>query len=162
MQFILGRVRVIGLLITFLFAGCASQPQNMTPSQATLDTRTLQPTSGTALVYYLCEWSYFGEPRIALDGLESPLKRYRYVVWEVAPGAHHLEFKKNSGAFEENVELDMQCEANQVYYFVMAGDDRETHKIVPLDNAKNQALIDKYHLGSWFKDGALVTSEPSK
>jgi hypothetical protein len=149
-----------GILIAVILAGCAAQSKKP-PSAATLTTRALQPAAGKALVYYFDQWAYLGETRIALDTLESSFKQHTYVVWEVDPGEHQLRFTRASGVFQEAVELTIQCDADQIYYFMMTGDTRETHKIVPAEKDIAQSQIAKFNVAGWFKDGKVVPEEPA-
>jgi hypothetical protein len=144
-----------------VIAGCAAKSV-APPSQATLQTRNLKPSPEKALVYYYNTKRFLGSTNVSLDEMSSEVKKDSYVVWEVDPGVHHLEFIHTQTIFVENVELDIICEANQIYYFHMLGHDRKTHKIGPIDNETGQAQIEQLTVASWFKDGELVSTDKSE
>jgi len=155
----------IGLfvLVIFYITGCTTKPVTP-PTQATLQTRDLQPSAGKALVYYYNDKIFFNAPLVSLDGASSQFSRNTYVVWEVNPGKHHLEFQRSGLASltsAETVKLEITCESDQTYYFYMQGYDRDTHKIVQADEQAGRAKIEKFSLAGWFKDGVQV-SEPEK
>ena len=159
----LSRIHMIVLMILlWTLGGCAAKSVNSPPSKATTQTRALQPSPGKALVYYVNRLIYVGSAEIALDGMSSPLERDTYIVWEVAPGEHHLEFKKSATIFTETVGLDIFCEAEQIYYFHMIGNDRETHEIVQVKNNQGREAVEMYTVAAWFRDGESVPLEDSE
>lgn len=154
------RIHMIVLIVLlWTLGGCAVKSVNSPPSKATTQTRALQPSPGKALVYYVNRRIHLGSAKIALDGMSSPLEQYTYIVWEVEPGEHHLEFKKSATIFTETVALDIVCEAEQIYYFHMIGNDRETHKIVQVKNDQGREVVEKYEVAAWFRDGESVPLE---
>jgi hypothetical protein len=153
---------ILSLFIVIMITGCATKKSIAPPSQATLQTRNLKPSPGKALVYYYNTKRFLGSTNVSLDEMSSEIKKDFYVVWEVDPGEYHLEFTHTQAIFVENVELDITCEANQIYYFHMLGYDRETHKLGRIDNETGQAQIEQLRVASWFKDGELVSPDKSE
>jgi hypothetical protein len=145
---------ILSLFVLLIIVGCATKSVSP-PSQTTLQTRNLEPSPGKALVYYYNHKRFLGSTNVSLDEMSSEVKKDFYVVWEVDPGEYHLKFTHKQAIFVEKVELDITCEADQVYYFHMLGSDRETHKIGQVDNETGQTQIEQFRLASWFKDGAL-------
>ena len=158
------------LFIVWLLVGCAAKPV-APPSQATLQTRTLQPSPGKALVYYYNHRLFLGSTRVSLDNLSSENKKDTYVVWEVDPGKHHLEFYYK-GLLPHKFGLDITCEADRSYYFYLhkavrtdlpeGPPDWETYKITQADDKTGRANIEKFALSGWFKDGVLAASAESE
>jgi hypothetical protein len=148
------------ILMTLVIAGCAAKSV-APPTQATLQTRTLKPSSGKALVYYYNHKRFLGSTSVSLDKMSSHIGKDAYVVWEVDPGAYHLEFYYK-GILPEKVGLDITCEADHIYYFHMLGHERATHNIAQADDQTGRANIEKFALSGWFKDGSLVAiTEPA-
>jgi hypothetical protein len=153
---------IVSIFILLVIAGCATKSVEP-PSQATLQTRNLKPSPGKALVYYYNHKRFLGVPNVSLDEMSSEIEKGTYVLWEVEPGTYHLEFTHTQAVFVETVELDITCQADQIYYFQMLGHDRETHKIGQVDNETGRTKIEQFRLTNWFQDGELVTEdEPSQ
>jgi uncharacterized caspase-like protein len=158
------------VLVSFFITGCASK--TVTPStQATLQTRALQPSAGKAIVYYYNDKRFLGSTSVSLDKLSSHIAKNAYVVWEVEPGKHYLEFYYK-GILAHKFGADIACEADRIYYFYLRSvqrldlpsDDpnRETYEITQADDKTGQANIEQFALSGWFKDGSLVaTAEPA-
>lgn len=136
-------------VLAILSTGCAPSA-NTVPSE----TRALpQPAPGKALVYYVNKLIYLGGAQIALDGISSsPLKRYTYVVWEVEPGVHQLEFQKSGlGIFTEEHRLEIVCDAGQTYYFQMVGNDRESRHLTQADPVSAQQILQRSQRLAFFR-----------
>lgn len=115
------------MIMALSLSSCAGKPAPV--SQAQIDALNLKPPPGKALVCYFNNKRFIGSTKVMLEERENPLNYNTYVVWEVDPGKYLLKFHRQ-GLLPEDVKLTISCEADQVYYFYLIGDDRETHKIV--------------------------------
>ncbi len=144
------------LVVVIFNAGCASNA-DLPPSQHTLLTRELEPSEGSALVYFYYEKLSVKPTEVALNGAVSEIGRNSYVVWEIEPGTYPLTFTFRGGTFlTEEIATTITCEAGQTYYFRLAGHDKETHDIVRVDAETGQEKIGEFDLINWFRDGELV------
>lgn len=156
--------------IVGLLAGCAGKPVGPA-SQETLQTRALKPAPGKALVYYYNHRLFLGATNVTLDKLTSAIGSNKYVVWEIEPGKHRLEFSYQS-LFAHKFELELTCAADQTYYFFLQSEtrfdlpsddpNRNTYAIVAADEQTGRAQIEKFGLAGWFEDGVLVPPAEAK
>lgn len=154
---------LVVVMSVIVLLGCAFQATPKIPSPTTITTRTLQPAPGKALVYYLSEFYYPGSANAVLDGMTSPITRNTYVVWEVEPGEHQLEFKQSAGILTDDQSLKITCEAGQTYFFhLIVGDpsvDPDSRKLAAYKTATGRAKVAEFFCAGWFRDGALVPEE---
>lgn len=138
------KVIVLLVLLVLLNTGCYTA--TLAPSEDNLRSKQLTPPAGKALVYFYLDGGPYAliDVTASLNGFKSRISDKTYMLWEVFPGEYLLTF--------EGGKLEIQCEANQIYYYCVSSASMFGETLGQASDATGRAKINEFSLVKWFKD----------
>lgn len=157
-----GLICLLGLI---MLSSCSSNTPKVRPqTPEDIETKAMTPSPGKSLVYlYYGRTMLGGGTTVALDEMTSTIEKDTYVVWEVAPGKHDMQFVLKKMMSEEVIKRKISCEPNQVYYFRLYSETDTSrdpnvtvYSLKESSQSAGQEAVQKFSLIAWFRDGSLV------
>ncbi|GAK50808.1 peptidase C14 caspase catalytic subunit p20 [Candidatus Moduliflexus flocculans] len=157
-----GLASMLGIMI---LSGCSSNTAKSRPqTQEEIQTKAMTPSPGKSLVYlYYGRALLGGGTSVSLDKMSSAIEKDTYVVWEVAPGTHQMQFVLKKLMSEEVVKRKISCEPNQIYYFRLYSETDTSrdpnvtiYSIKESSQSAGQDAVREFSLMAWFRDGSVV------
>ncbi len=153
--------------------GCGEVFSTSKPPQTAEDiqTKNMLPPPGKALVYfYYGRFIAGGGAEVSLDGISSQIGKDRYIVWEVAPGEHTLEFLLKKVMSQKTMTSTLSCEPDQIYYYRLysyTDKSQQSRGVTAYDirrskDSDGRKKIQEFSLTAWFRDGEAVFRRESE
>lgn len=135
---------VLLVLSALLNTGCYTA--TLAPSEDNLRSKQLTPPAGKALVYFYLDGGPYAlvDVTASLNGFKSRISDKTYMLWEVFPGEYLLTFAGGK--------LEIQCEANQIYYYCVSSASMFGETLGQASDATGRAKVNEFSLVKWFKD----------
>ena len=156
---------LIGLLGLLMLSSCSSNTSKVRPqTPEDIHTKEMTPSPGKSLVYLYYGRTMLGRgAAVSLDEMTSTIEKDTYVVWEVSPGKHDLQFILKKLMSEEVVKKKISCEPNNIYYFRLYNEtdtsyeyDITVYSLRETSQSAGQDAIREFRLMAWYRDGAAV------